>query len=75
MACSGANLLGQQAELVHAGGANFVDGLDDVAVLRARIGADEDGLVEAIGDQVLHLGGDIVKPNLRCCPGTFCRRG
>src|SRR5271169_2787169 len=51
-------LFGEQAEIVHTGGANFVHGLDDLAVLGASVGADEDGLVNAVGKLVLDGGGD-----------------
>ena len=65
----------EQAEVIHAGGADFVNGLHDVAIFRARVGAHENGFVEAIGDEVLDLGGDFVEPTPGAAQETFCRRG
>src|SRR3984957_17081708 len=54
----------QQAKMVNASRADFVHGLDDVAVFGAGIGAHENGLVQAVGDKVLHFAGDFVELNL-----------
>src|ERR1700677_1555380 len=53
--------LGQQAQIVDASGADLINHLDDLAVLGARIAAHEDGLVDTVGNQVLHLIGYLVE--------------
>ena len=51
----GLGLLGEKAEIIHACGAHLVHGLDHVAILGARIGADVDRFIEPVGELVLDL--------------------
>src|SRR5271165_2860039 len=55
----GVGLLGQQAELIHASGADFVYRADDVAVLGARVALHVHGLVQTTGNAVLDLVGKV----------------
>src|ERR1700678_547359 len=43
----------EQTEVIDAGRTYFVNGLDHIAVFRSRIGAHENGFVEAVSDQIL----------------------
>ena len=52
---SGLLLIGQQAKLIHAGGANVIHDLDDRAELRPRVRLQEDALVGAVGQPVFDL--------------------
>ena len=58
------SFIGEKAEIIDAGGANLVHRLDHVAVLRASVALDEDGLVQAVGEQVLYLAGDVIEGDL-----------
>ena len=52
-------LVREQADVVHARGANFVHHLDHIAVLGATVALDENGLVQSVGDAVANLLGDL----------------
>src|SRR6266404_497672 len=52
-------LLGEQTELIDTSRANLVDNGNDVAILRACIALDVNGLVQTSGETILHLARDV----------------
>ena len=52
-------LLGQKAELIDACGPDFIHDRNHIAVLRSSVALHVHGLVEAIGDAILDLPGDV----------------
>ena len=57
-------LLGQQAKLIDARGADFIHHRDDVAVLGPSIALHVHSFIEAVGDQILDLSGDVILGDL-----------
>jgi hypothetical protein len=53
--------VGEQSDVVNAGGPNFINDLDDIAVFRAAITLDKDGLIDAALDAIAHLRSHLIE--------------
>src|SRR5882762_6788142 len=67
--------LGEQTELIDAGGANLIDDGDDFAILRASIALHVNGLVKTSGDAILDLTGEIFLGHLSVAKVDFAVAG
>src|SRR5690348_11419060 len=57
-------LLGQEAELVDSGGADFVHHRHNIAILGSSVALHVNGLIETSRDHILDLPGDVILGDL-----------
>src|ERR1700733_3615638 len=58
--CFALVLFRKQTKLIDAGRSNLIDNCDNIAVLRSSIALHVDGLVEAVGNAILDLAGQVI---------------